>query len=296
MLISHAFKAPRCVIRAKDSWLHRINVAYEGFVVLEGIPLPTSTPFTQPFLVATLSAGVPSPSPILQKGEEEEEEQEEKGFVDLTESVDEFEVFNQPSSPKNLSDEMGIQRKPQKSLLELIKNQPGRGELGKSAQPRLLPPPPRSPPCAPQPTLPSKNEQVDPKRRREQKGKDTMEIGRPRPTSEKEAHRATKQQKVSHAPSRGEERTDSQFPKPQAWLPTPMLGGEPLMDDASIRDFNGGIGCHVTSALEQTLLLPKDMVELRGFRKSEVFLHTKRFLGMVCANSSLLFFFFLLNS
>ena len=71
-----------------------------------------------------------------------------------------------------------------------------------------------------------------------------------------------------------------------------MLGGKPLMDDASIRDFNGGIGCHVASALEQTLLLPKDMVELRGFRRSEAFLHTKRFLGMVCANSSLLFFFF----
>ena len=67
------------------------------------------------------------------------------------------------------------------------------------------------------------------------------------------------------------------------------------MDDASIRDFNGGIGCHVASALEQSLLLPKDIVELRGFRRGEVFFHTKRFLGMVCANSSLLFsssFFF----
>ena len=71
-----------------------------------------------------------------------------------------------------------------------------------------------------------------------------------------------------------------------------MLGGEPLMDDASIRDFNGGIGCHVASALEQTLLLSKDMVELRGFRRSEVFLHTKMFLGMVCPYSPLLFFFF----
>ena len=73
-----------------------------------------------------------------------------------------------------------------------------------------------------------------------------------------------------------------------------MLGGEPLMDDASIRDFNGGIGCHVASALEKTLLLPKDMVELRGFRRSEVFLHTKRLLGMVCTYSPLLFFLFLL--
>ena len=60
-----------------------------------------------------------------------------------------------------------------------------------------------------------------------------------------------------------------------------MLGGEPLIDDASIRDYNGGIGCHVASVLEETLLLPKDMVELRGLRRNEVFLQTKRFLGMV---------------
>ena len=65
------------------------------------------------------------------------------------------------------------------------------------------------------------------------------------------------------------------------------------MDDASIRDFNGGIGCHVALVLEQTLLLPKDMVELRGFKRSEVFLHTKRFLGMICTYSPLLFFYFI---
>ena len=73
-----------------------------------------------------------------------------------------------------------------------------------------------------------------------------------------------------------------QLPEPQAWLPAPMLGGEPLTDDASIRDYNGGIGCHVTSVLEETLLLPKDMVELRGLRRNEVFRQAKRFLGMVC--------------
>ena len=85
-------------------------------MVPERIPLPTSTPFTQPLPVATLSARIPSPSPILQEEEEEEEEQKDEGFVDLTESADEFEIFNQPSSLKNLPDEMGIQRKPQKSL------------------------------------------------------------------------------------------------------------------------------------------------------------------------------------
>ena len=101
------------------------------------------------------------------------------------------------------------------------------------------------------------------------------------PTSEEEAQRAAKHVKVNHAPSRGAERADIQLPEHQAWLPAPMLGGEPLMDDASIRDFNGGIGCHVTSALEQTLLLPRDMVKLQGLRKNEVFLNTKRYLGMV---------------
>ena len=137
-------------------------------------------------------------------------------------------------------------------MQELLESQPGRGESGKFAQPKLPPPPPRSPPRAPQPNLPSRTEQVDPKKRREQKGKDIMEIGRPCPTSDEEAHRAAKKQKVSHAPSQGVERADSQLLEPQEWLPAPMLGGKPLMDDASIRDFNGGIGCHVASALEQT--------------------------------------------
>ena len=82
------------MIRAKDPRLHRISVAYEGFVVPKGVPFPRNTPFTQPLPVATLSAGVPSPSPILQVGEEEEEEQKEESFVDLIESTDEFEVFN----------------------------------------------------------------------------------------------------------------------------------------------------------------------------------------------------------
>ena len=108
-----------------------------------------------------------------------------------------------------------------------------------------------------------------------------MKTRRPRPTHEEEAQRAAKQQKVSQVPSQGAERINIQPLGPQAWLPAPMLGGEPLMDDASIKDFNGGIGCHVALALEQILFLPRDMVELRGLRKNEVFFNTKRYLGMV---------------
>ena len=60
-----------------------------------------------------------------------------------------------------------------------------------------------------------------------------------------------------------------------------MLNGKPLRKDASIRSFSGGIGCHVASSLEEALLLPNDMAELRNIRRNEVFLNLKRYLGMV---------------
>ena len=199
--------------------------------------------------------------------------------MDLTVSTDDYKIFNQPSPSQNMPEDMGIQRKLQRSLQELLENQPGRGEAGKPAQPTLPPPPPKSPPRAPPPPPPSRVKQVDPKRRREPKGKEVMKPGIPRSSSEEEAHRPTKQQRTSHAPSRGSERGDVQLPEPQAWLPAPMLGGEPLTDDALIRDYNEGISCHVASVLEETL--PRDMVELRGLRRTEVFLQTKRFFDMV---------------
>ena len=60
-----------------------------------------------------------------------------------------------------------------------------------------------------------------------------------------------------------------------------MLNGARLMDNASIRDFQGGTGDHVADALERTLLLPSYMAELQSFRRQEVFLGLKRYLGMV---------------
>ena len=60
-----------------------------------------------------------------------------------------------------------------------------------------------------------------------------------------------------------------------------MHSGEPLRDDASISDFNGGVECHVTSALEEALLLPRDMAKIKNARKNELILNNKRYLGMV---------------
>ena len=66
-----------------------------------------------------------------------------------------------------------------------------------------------------------------------------------------------------------------------AWLLAPMLHEEPLMDNASVRDFRGGEGTYVANALERTLLLLTNMVELGNLRRQEVFLSIKRYLGMV---------------
>ena len=108
-----------------------------------------------------------------------------------------------------------------------------------------------------------------------------VDAGKSRPTCEEDAQRAAKQQKTSHPTQRGQERSDIQLPEPQAWLPAPMHGGEPLRDDASIRDFDGGVGCHIASAIEEVLLLPRDMAEIKNARKNELILDNKIYLGMV---------------
>ena len=114
------------MIRAKDPQLHSISVAYEGFIVPEGIQIPKGTPFTQPLFVDIPSVGASSSQPVLLEEEEEKEKEEHpEGALALSDSSDRFDVFNQPLSPENTSanldyqqqvdvitsDEMGIQRK-----------------------------------------------------------------------------------------------------------------------------------------------------------------------------------------
>ena len=87
--------------------------------------------------MATPSIGASSSQLILEEEEERKEEEEKENLeevVDLLDSSDEFEVFNQTPPTEDILDEMGVQRKPQRSLMELIENQPGRGASGKSTQ------------------------------------------------------------------------------------------------------------------------------------------------------------------
>ena len=104
------------MIKSKDPQLRRISVAYKGFVVPEGVPLPRYSQPTKALPVASLAKAAPSSSPIFQVVEEEEAEREEEGVVDLTLATDDYEVFNQSTLSPDTPEDMGIQRKPQRSL------------------------------------------------------------------------------------------------------------------------------------------------------------------------------------
>ena len=95
---------------------------------------------------------------------------------------------------------------------------------------------------------------------------------------EDEAPRAQKQLKIGH---QGQGKGVDAQSAPNAWFPASMLHEEPLMEDASMRSFRDGEGAYVADALERTLLLLTDMIELKNMRMQEVFLSMKRYLGMV---------------
>ena len=167
---------------------------------------------------------------------------------------------------------MGFKRKPPTSLLNLIEGQLGKDVLGKS-QPKLPPPPSKPQPvqtssssALSQPSkLPPPLQPANPKRKRSSKGKEPVDRGKTRSSQEEdEARQASKQSKIMH---QGQEKEVTAQSEPQAWLFAPMLHGEPLMDNASLKDFQKGEGTYVVDALEKSLLLPADMAELKNLRR-----------------------------
>ena len=169
ILISKSFQAPKCIIKAKDPHLHRISVAAPGFLTTD--PIPKGTLTTNPIPEGMPKVALPpqhttgkaiSSHPAIRK----EEEQKEEEVVEVSDSEDEFEVFNRPlslkastgdlghSSPTQsnqnrrvipIPNNMGIQRKQRSTLQELLESQPGENALGKVPQTRLPTPPPHLP-------------------------------------------------------------------------------------------------------------------------------------------------------
>ena len=65
------------------------------------------------------------------------------------------------------------------------------------------------------------------------------------------------------------------------WSPKLEVDGVPIAWDASLRHYRGGHASHVAEALEQPLLLLKDMKAYRNFNHPELFLSLKRDLAMI---------------
>ena len=193
--ISKTFRAPKCVIQANDLRLQRISVAAPGFL-LPG-PKPKGVQAATPIFEGIPKVEASSPQQTTEAATSSRLiNTEEEEVVEVVDSEDEFEVFNQALSPETsvpnlgppfspIIDEMGIQRKPKSSLLDLIESQPGRDAPGKVTHSN-----PPTPPHA----LPFQT--ADLKRKREQKGKEVMGAGQTLPPCEDEAQRAFKQAKT----------------------------------------------------------------------------------------------------
>ena len=129
--ISHAFQAPKYVIKVSDPRLHRINVVVEGFLLLKGASILEGVPLV----------GSSSSRPVVEEEDKKAEKEEE--VVELGSFEDEFEVFNRaqssegpfgdlgdlnyteadfPFSETPLEEDRGIQMKQKTSLLNLIES------------------------------------------------------------------------------------------------------------------------------------------------------------------------------
>ena len=99
----------KCVIKAKNPHLHQISVAVLGFLVTSAIPEGTLTtdPITEGIPKVALppqyTTGDANASYFAITNEEEKEEE----VVEVSDSEDEFEVFNQPLSPKASTGDLG---------------------------------------------------------------------------------------------------------------------------------------------------------------------------------------------
>ena len=180
-------------------------------------------------------------------------------------------------SSNNEAEEMAP--KPTPSLRELMKGRnkaPSPQEANKF-KPLVNPPPP--PPqltanlgLKPNPEL---------RRKRHQEVLEKGEIGLPKGNKQQRQSQDQRSRRSNSVDSR-EDLPVAQVRCPsRIWSPKLEVGGVPIAWDFSIRRYHRGHAGHVVEALEQSLLLPKDMEAYRNFSQQELFLSLKRDLAMV---------------
>ena len=166
------------------------------------------------------------------------------------------------------------------SLKELMKNRnkaPSPQDKNKSKPP--INPPPLSPPQFPADLGLKPN--PDLRRKRHTEVTEEGEIGHSKGSKQPRQSQDQRNRRSNSVDSR-EEPPVAQVHRPtRNWLPKLEVDDVPIAYDASLSHYRGGHAGLVAEALEQPLLLPKDMEAYRNFNHPELFLSLKKDLAMV---------------
>ena len=119
---------------------------------------------------------------------------------------------------------------------------------------------------------------------------DTPEKGEvvPHPAKQQKTTRGQRSRRGDSMKSRDEENRAEVRASPRIWSPKLELDGVAIPYNASLREYNKGRAGYVADALEQPLLLPRDIEAYRRFSQLEIFLSLKRDLAMVSNSFTLL--------
>ena len=166
------------------------------------------------------------------------------------------------------------------SLKELMKNR----NKTPSPQDKNKSKPPVNPPPSPPPQLPADlglKPNPDLRRKRHPEATKEGELG-PSKGSKQPRQSQDQRNRRSNSVDSREEPPVAQVRRPtRTWSPMLEVDGVPIAYDATLRHYRGGHTGLVAEALEQPLLLPKDMEAYRTFNHPKLFLSLKRDLAMV---------------
>ena len=302
--LSRSFLDVGNAIRANDYCLARIDVSWPNFLAPYNLPpvdhpIPQGVPLAaQPIQQVPLGQAVAEERIASSSSLEEEidrfqfEEEETQGveaivISEAEKETDKYSCIQTPTpivtyvkdSSENEVEEMAL--KSGKSLRKLMKGRntaPIPQDTNKSKLPVNPPPPPPQLPTdlglKPNPELRRKRQQEDPK-----EGK----IGLLKGNKQQRKSQDQRSRRSNSVESR-ENPPVTQMRRPsRIWSPKLEVDDVLIAWDTSIRHYNGGHTGHVAEALEQPLLLPKDMEAYRRFSQQELFLSLKKDLAMVCS-------------
>ena len=108
---------------------------------------------------------------------------------------------------------------------------------------------------------------------------ESLEEGEVGPRQGPKQQKVTREHRDKRAPSVESQeeldRAEVRIP-PRTWSPRLEVDGAAIPYNASVREYNRGRAGYITAALEQPMLLPRDMEAYKRFSQGELFLSLKR--------------------